>query len=398
MMALVGNRVLMLLENQTFPLDVRVLHESRALVDSGYQVSVICQRAPNEPWQEVIDKIYVFRYPAPPKGENFFAYLVEYSYSFIAMFLLSFFVWSERGFDIIHTANPPDTAVFIGMFYRLFGKRFVFDQHDLVPELYLARSGKTKSSVVYKFFLWMEKLSFRFSDLVIATNQSYRQIAMERGKLPGDRVVIVRNGPDLKKLNLVSEDAELRKKAKTIIGYVGMIGSQDGLDYLLRSLNRLRNDLGREDFYCVIIGKGNIISDLKKLKHKLGIQDLVWFTGYISEEDKRRYLSTVDITVVPDPKNGFNEYCTMIKIMEYMTLGKPIVAFDLQEHRVTAEDAALYAKPNDELDFAKQIAVLMDDPETRNKMGAFGKDRIENKLAWKFQAENLVKAYENLKT
>lgn len=388
----------MLLENQTFPLDVRVLHESRALVDSGYQVSVICQRAPNEPWQEVIENIYVFRYPAPLKGENFFAYLVEYSYSFIAMFLLSFFVWSKRGFDIIHTANPPDTAVFIGMFYRLFGKRFVFDQHDLVPELYLARSGKTTSSVVYKFFLWMEKLSFRFSDLVIATNQSYRKIAMERGKLPGDRVVIVRNGPDMKKLHLVSEDPELRKKAQTIIGYVGMIGSQDGLDYLLRSLNRLRNDLGREDFYCVIIGKGNIISDLKKLKQKLGIQDLVWFTGYISEEDKRRYLSTMDIAVVPDPKNGFNEYCTMIKIMEYMTLGKPIVAFDLQEHRVTAEDAALYAKPNDELDFAKQIAVLMDDPKTRNKMGAFGKDRIENKLAWKFQAENLVKAYENLKT
>lgn len=391
-----GKRVLMLIENSPYPLDVRVNHEALSLKSAGYQISVICQRGKREPFQETIDDIFICRYPSPPKGEKFFAYLLEYSYSFVAMFFLSFYVWGKRGFDIIHTANPPDTAVFLGIFFKLFGKKFIFDYHDLVPELYLARAGKRASHLVYQLFLWLEKITFRYSDYVIATNQSYKKIAMERGNVPENRIMIVRNGPDLDQIKPVPVDPYLKKKDVLLIGYVGMIGLQDGLDYLLRALQKLKFDLGKINFYCVIIGKGNILADLKDQSHKLGLADVVRFTGFISEEEKLKYLSSIDVGVDPDPMNGFNEYCTMVKMMEYMAFGKPIVSFDLPEHRVTAQGAAFYAKPNDELDFARCIVQLMENPELREQMGEIGRDLINNTLAWKHQAKNLLEAYNRL--
>ena len=391
-----GKRILMLIENSPYPLDIRVSHEALSLKSAGYQISVICQRGQHEPLQETIDDIFICRYPSPPKGEKFFAYLLEYSYSFVAMFFLSFYVWGKRGFDIIHTANPPDTAVFLGIFFKLFGKKFIFDHHDLVPELYLARAGKRASGLVYQLFLWLEKITFRYSDYVIATNQSYKNIAMERGNVPENRIMIVRNGPDLDQIKPVPVDPDLKKKDVFLIGYVGMIGLQDGLDYLLRALQKVKFDLGKNNFCCVIIGKGNILADLKDQSHKLGLADVVRFTGFISEEEKLKYLSSIDVGVDPDPMNGFNEYCTMVKMMEYMAFGKPIVSFDLPEHRVTAQGAAFYAKPNDELDFARCIVQLMENPELREQMGEIGRDLINNTLAWKHQAKNLLEAYNRL--
>jgi len=392
-----GNRVLMLIENDSYPLDIRVLYEATTLTQAGYQVSVICQRDGSEPWHQNVNGVFVYRYPAPPPGKSVLGYLLEYSYSFIVTFVLSLFVWARRGFDVIHAANPPDTAVFIALFFRIFGKRFVFDHHDLMPEMYLARTNHDHTSFVYKMLLWMERISFRYAHHVLATNQSYKNIAIQRGKIPEDRVTIVRNGPSVDRLNLVEPDHELKKRGKVIIGYIGIMGPQDGLDYLLRGLHQLVNVLGRKDFFCIIIGKGSALADLKNLAQELKLEDYIWFTGFIPEADMIRYLSTIDIGVDPDPANDFNDRCTMIKMMEYMTLSKPIVAFDLPEHRQTAQAAAIYATPNDELDFARKLMYLMDHPELRIEMGRIGRRRIENELAWSFQAKNLMSAYSAIK-
>lgn len=391
-----GKRVLMLIENSTYPLDVRVHHEATTLIAAGYQVSVICQRGPDEPWREVLEGIFVYRYPPPPQAPSFLGYLLEYGYSFIATFLLSLYVWAKRGFDIIHTANPPDTAVFMALFYRLFGVRFVFDHHDLAPEMYLVRADHKGSRLVHRTLLWLEKTSFRFADHVIATNDSYKKIAVERGGVPEACVTVVRNGPALERFKLSQPDPDLKKRAPIIIGYIGVMGPQDGVDYLLRALQQLSSSLGRQDFYCVVIGKGSALTGLKTLAKTLGLAENVWFTGFISSADVLKYLSTAEICVDPDPSNIFNDRCTMIKLMEYMSLGKPIVAFDLPEHRVTAGEAALYARPNDELDFARQIARLMDDPERRRTMGQIGRARVEGELAWPHQASRLLEAYASL--
>lgn len=396
-MASAGNRVLMLIENDSYPLDIRVLYEATTLTQNGYQVSVICQRDGSEPWHQNVNGVFVYRYPAPPPGRSFLGYLLEYSYSFIVTFLLSFYVWARRGFDIIHAANPPDTAVFVAIFYRIFGKRFVFDHHDLMPEMYLNRTNHNQNSLGYKMLLWMERISFQYAHHVLATNQSYKNLAIQRGMIPEDRVTVVRNGPSVDRLSLVEPDAELKKKGEIIIGYIGIMGPQDGLDYLLRALHQLMTVLGRRDFYCVIIGKGSALADLKSLAKELGLEKFTWFTGFIPEVDMIRYLSTIDIGLDPDPSNSFNDRCTMIKMMEYMTLSKPIVAFDLPEHRQTAQSAAIYATPNDELDFARKIMFLMDHPEQRIEMGRIGRLRIENELAWSFQAKNLLAAYSSIK-
>jgi glycosyltransferase involved in cell wall biosynthesis len=396
MKASAGKRVLMLLENCTYPLDIRVRYESEALVSAGYQVSVICQRGPKEPWREMINGVFVYRYPPPPQGKGSIGYLLEYSYSLVVAFFLSLFVSATRGFDIIHAANPPDTTVFIALFYKPFGKRFVFDHHDLVPDMYLARSNHDSNRVTFRMLSWLEKTSFHFAHHVIATNQSYKNIAIQRGNVPVGNISVVRNGPALDRLKLVEPDPDLKKRGAIIIGYIGVMGPQDGLDYLLRALHQLLTVLGRDDFFCVIIGKGSALADLKAYAEKLGIDQYVWFTGFIPEADVMRYLSTADICVDPDPSNSFNDRCTMVKMMEYMALKKPIVAFDLPEHRVTAGEAALYARPNDELDFARQIASLMDDPEQRKKMGEMGRERVEKELAWPYQKGFLLQAYQIL--
>lgn len=396
MKASAGNRILMLLENSTYPIDPRVRQEARTLSEAGYQVSVICPRAANQPWHENDNGISIFRYPSL-QAQGLLGYILEYSYSLIAMYILSLIVWGYAGFDVIHAANPPDSAVFIALFYKLFGKRFVFDHHDIAPEMYLVRYKNKGSQLVYRILVWLEKTSCQFADHVIATNQSHKNVEMQRGHVPEDRITIVRNGPTLDCLNLVKPDACMEKKDKVVFGYIGVIGPQDGLDYLLRALQLLNTALQRDDFFCMIIGEGSALAELKIQAGQLELLQYVSFTGFLPQADALKRLSTVDICVDPDPSNIYNDRCTMIKMMEYMALGKPIVAFDLPEHHVSAGDAALYARPNEELDFARQIMTLMDDYERRVKMGQIGMNRVENELAWSYQAKNLLDAYASVR-
>jgi glycosyltransferase involved in cell wall biosynthesis len=388
------NRILMLLENLPFPQDLRVRREANALAAAGYRVTVICPAHKGQPFRETVNGVRVLRYPAPPNANGFWGYVWEYGYSMLASFLLSVLVLFGEGFDVVHAHNPPDTFVFIAILYKLFGKRFAYDHHDLSPEMYQARFSNGGNPVVYRVLLWLEELSCRFADHVIVTNESYKRIAMDRGRVPESLITVVRNGIELSRLDgTIEPDRRLREMGKTIIGYVGVMGIQDGVDYLLRALHHLVYALGRTDFHCILIGGGAAWEKLKAQARQLGLEDYVQFLGFVFGEALGRYLSAADICVDSAPSNSYSDHCTMFKIMEYMSLGKPIVVFDLPEHRFTAQHAAIYAPPNDEPAFARALAGLMDDARSRVALGVFGSRRIKSQLAWDYSVPHLLNAY-----
>jgi len=391
-------RVLMLVENNSYPRDTRVRSEAEALRGAGYQVSVICPSAKGLVWHESVNGVHVYRFPQNSEAHGFLGYLWEYGFSTVAIFLLSLLVWARDGFDVIHAANPSDTLVFIAAFHKLFGKRFVFDHHDLSPEMYNANFGNRANRVVYHVLVWLEKFSCRLADHVIATNESYKQVEMERSGVPAERITIVRNGPDLRRFPAGDSDPALPSNRKAVIGYVGLMGPHDGIDCLLRALNHLVYSLRRTDFECVLVGgvSESMLNTLNALKTQLGLDDFVRFTGWVSEADKLRYLGSADICVDPDPSNPFNDRSTMIKIAEYMAMGKPVIGFDLPENRFTAQEAGLFVPANDDPAFAQALAALMDDPIRRQVMGAFGRRRVETELAWCYSVPKLISVYRSI--
>ncbi len=401
----------MLVENR-FPADTRVRNEAVTLAKNGVAVTVIALRGKKETPREIVEGVTVYRIPRwelfqklPGKPTGLAAllnkvravvgYVSEYVYFTVACLTTSIYVSFREGFDVVHAHNPPDTLWIVGAFHKLFGKKFVFDHHDLCPELYRSRY-RTGGGLIVRGLQLNETLSAKLADVVIATNESYRAIDIQRNGVDPANVFIVRNGPDLKRVRLIPPDAALKAKAPTILGYVGAMNPQDGVDYLLRSLRHLVHDLKRTDFYCVIIGDGDSREELIGLAAELGIADRVWFTGFVPDEDMVRYLSTADICLDPNPSSPLNDVSTWIKVMEYMALGKPVVSFDLKETRTSAANAAVYVTPNDEMGFAKAIAQLMDDPARRRQMGEYGKARIQSDLGWHVTSQNLLGAYARL--
>jgi glycosyltransferase involved in cell wall biosynthesis len=386
--------VLLLVENNTYPFDFRVRREAQALRDAGYQVAIIAPRGTAQPWNEHIDGISVYRFPAPPGGVGVLGYAFEFGYATLAMLLLTAWVAVRKGVDVIHAANPPDTLCVIGIIFKLFGKRFVFDQHDLAPETYLSRFVQPRANLIYNILSFMERFSYAAADVVIVTNESYKQIAIKRGRKHPDKVFIVRNGPPLA-YRLLEPDPDLARRAKYLIGYIGTIGPQDGVDYWLRAIHEMVFTLERRDFLAIIIGSGDALSGVQALAKELQIEDYVLFTGRLSELEARKYLSVVNVCVQPDPLSPLNDKSTMNKLMEYMALGKPTVAFDLVETRFSAKDAALYVQPNDELEFAEKVSWLLDNPDECKKMGEIGRDRVANALAWEYSVPELIRAYDD---
>jgi glycosyltransferase involved in cell wall biosynthesis len=386
----------MILENCTFLRDARVSKQARALTGDGYAVSVIGPEFSKWPSRRTVDGITLFSYPHRSFGSGTLGYLLEYAYSTLTIVLFTAYAWLTQGFDIIHIANPPDCLVPVTAIYRLLGKKIIYDQHDLAPELYAARFSRL-SDLLLKAQLRLELLSYKFSDHVIVTNNSYRDVALTRGHKPEKKVTVVRNGPELDRLQILQIDDELRKKSPNIIAFAGITGYQDGLEYLCHALKSLRCDLGRTDFLCIVIGDGDALQQIKKLAQELGIEGNLWFAGWISDADVYfRYLLTADICVSPEPSNPYNDRSTFVKIMEYMLAGKPIVAFDLPESHFSAEGAALYARPNEPRDFAAKIATLMDDQALRRSMGELGRRRIESTLAWQHSIPNLLGVYDQV--
>jgi glycosyltransferase involved in cell wall biosynthesis len=405
-----AGRILMLLEN-AFPRDPRVRNEAFTLARAGYKITIIALRKEkNEKRKEKINGVTVYRAPLIDlfkkttsadiwvriqlqRVKSALGYVFEYFYFTSVCFFLSLYIAVKDGFDVIQAHNPPNTLFLVGLFYRMFGKKFVFDHHDLAPELYLSRYD-IEDGFIYRMLLLEEKLCLRAANMVIATNGSYKEIDVKRAKIRSEKVFIVRNGPDLGRVRLVAPDTSLKRTGKKILVYVGKMGPQDGVDYLLRALRYMVHKLKRTDFFCIIIGPGDVVEDLKILAHELRVEDYVWFTGYIPEADLLRYLSTADICLDPNPSNPLNDSSTWIKVMEYMALGKPIVSFDLKETRFSAQGAALYVPPNDELEYAKTIIKLMDNPSKRAQMGVIGRKRVLDELSWQHVSKNLLLAYD----
>src|SRR6266480_3484327 len=405
-------RVLMLVENH-FPQDTRVKNEAFLLTEAGYHVSVIALRQKDQPITEVINGVAVYRVPQLElykktsstnldraglrllKLRSSLGYLVEYSYFTAACLLVSTYIFTRHGFDAIHAHNPPDTLFVVALPFKLLGKKFVFDHHDLCPELYRSRyrTGEGFFTRLLRVFEWC---SLKLADITIATNESYKQVQMERAKRDPRTIFIVRNGPDKLRMSPVQPSSRLKAMNKCILCYVGSLNPQDGVDYLLRSLRYLLHDLKRSDFHRVIMGTGDSLQDLRDLAGTLQLNGCVELMGFVSDEDLQSNLAAADICVDPDPSSPLNDVSTWIKIMEYMAYAKPIVSFDLKETRFSAGDAAVYVQPNKEAEFAEAIAQLMAQPELRKQMGAYGRRRVEHELQWNTVGKNLLTAYETL--
>ena len=390
-------KVLMLIENASMPFDNRVWAEATTLRDLGFQVSVISPKGSKMDREShiCIEDIHIYRYKLPTIANKYAAHILEYIVAICMTFLLSFKVLFRHGFDVIHTGNPPDIFFLIGLFYRVFGKKFVFDQHDLSPEVFQVKfNGSMK--LLHRLLLFMEWCSYQTAEVVVTTNASQKRFAIERGHCHPDKVFIVRNGPELDRIKLVRPEPELKRGRRYLLAYVGSMEVQYGVEYALYALNDLVYKRGRQDVSLVLMGDGGQASALRALAHELQLDEYVYFTGWLLAEDIVRYLTVTDIGLTTCPKNAHNEYATSIKTMEYMAMGKPGVAFDLAETRFSAEDAALYATPNVAEDFANKIETLLDDEELRLRMGALGRKRIEEVLNWDYDKLNLLLAYKKL--
>jgi glycosyltransferase involved in cell wall biosynthesis len=405
-------RILMLVENY-YPQDSRVRNEATLLASVGHRVSIIAWRKLGQSFTEDINGVRVYRVRAfelfnktPArnagglgivwlKAKSLFGYMAEYGSFTASCMALSFYILMKEGFDVLHAHNPPDTLFLVALPFKLVGKKFVFDHHDLCPELYQSRYGAKTG-----FYSWLLRLfesgSLGLANFTIATNESYKQIQIDRGRRDPRTVFVVRNGPDGSRMDGAAPSARLRAMKKSILCYIGALNPQDGVDYLLRSLHYLYHDLNRTDFYCIVMGSGDSLEDLRVLAKELKLEACLELTGYVSEEDLRSNLAAADICVDPDPSSPLNDVSTWIKIMEYMAFGKPIVTFDLKETRFSAQKAALFTQPNDEKAFAAAIIKLMDDPGLRKEMGEFGRVRVERELQWSIVGKNLLSAYESL--
>jgi glycosyltransferase involved in cell wall biosynthesis len=387
-----AGKALVLVENLSVPFDRRVWQESTALRDAGWDVHVICPRGTTrdtEPEVE-LDGVKIHRYPLRSATGGPLGYLKEYGSALWHTYRLARRVGPV---DVVHACNPPDLFFLVARRLKRRGARFVFDQHDLVPELYLSRFGRG-ADLLYRVVCWLERRTYRAADVVIATNESYRVAALTRGGKRPEEVFVVRSAPAVERFRRVPADDSLRHGKPYLLCYLGVMGPQDGVDYALRSLARLRREFGRTDWHAAFIGAGDTFEAMCALAGDLGLSDVVEFTGRIPDEDLLRYLSTADVCLSPDPLNPLNDVSTMNKIMEYMAMSRPIVSFDLREARVSAGDAAVYAPANDESEFAKLIGVLLDDPEERIRMGEIGRARVGGPLSWDHSRAALLAAYE----
>jgi glycosyltransferase involved in cell wall biosynthesis len=391
-----GRKVLIVVENLPVPFDRRVWQEARTLTAAGAQVCVICPTGKGFTERyECIEGIHVYRHPLPLDASGALGYLLEYGVALFWETVLAWKIFFRHGFDTVHGCNPPDLIFLVAWQFRLFGVPYIFDHHDINPELYEAKYEKR--GFFWRLMCCFEWITFKSARVVISTNESYREIAQVRGGKKAEDIYVVRSGPDLSRFVAVEPNEALKKSRKYLVGYVGVMGAQEGVDILLDAVAYIKNQMGRDDIQFVLVGGGPSAKGLAADAERMGLAECVTFTGRVSDHDLLEVLSTSDVCVNPDRVNPMNDKSTMNKIIEYMALGKPIVQFDVTEGRRSAEEASLYAKANDAKDFAEKIVALLENPEERARMGAIGRKRVASSLAWPYQIPNLIAAYKKVK-
>ena len=388
-----SRKVLIIVENLPVPFDGRVWKEALALHEAGYEVSVLCPKGKGyaRPY-ELLHGIHIYRHPAPKERNGLLGYLLEYGSALIWEMIFTWWIYFTRGFDVIQGCNPPDNIFMVALPFKLFGVKYIFDHHDLNPELYVSKYERR--DLFYRIQVWLERATFFFSDVVMSTNNSYRDAAMSRGRMDAKDVFVVRNGPDLNTFQPVAPNPALKEGRRYLVGYVGTMSVQEGLDILVDVAQYIR-DLGRMDVYFICVGGGPGLAGLQKSVKDRNLGDIIKFTGRVPDATLIEVLSTADVCVNPDKPCEMNDLSTMIKIMEYMAMSKPIVQFDLKEGRYSAGEASLYCSTQNCVpDFAESILWLLDRPEERRKMGEFGQMRVQKELAWKYSVANLLRAYD----
>ena len=384
-----GKHILIVIENLPAPFDRRVWQEATTLKEHGAKISIICPKMKGyEKAYEVIDGIEIYRHPLK-EGKGALGYLVEYTQAIFWEFILSCKIFIKKRFHVIHGCNPPDLIFITALFFKIFGVKYVFDHHDINPELYISKFEK--KGFFYKLMLLLEKLTFKTANYSIATNESYKKIAIERGAMEPDKVQVVRSGPKLERLKLIDPVISLKKGRKYLIGYIGVIGEQEGLDLLLESAKYILSR--RDDVHFGIVGGGTHLEEIEKLCSEMGLSNHFDFYGRVDDQTMLEVLNTADICVNPDKPTAMNDLSTMNKIMEYMALKKPIVQYTLKEGKYSAQDASLYAINTDPKDFGDKIIKLLDDEALRIKMGDYGYNRVLDELSWGHENKNLISIY-----
>lgn len=388
--------ILIIVENLPLPFDRRVWQEANSLVKAGHHVSIICPVGKGyEKRFETINGVDIHRHPLPLEGDGPLGYLMEYGSALFWEFFLSLKIFYRKRFDVIQACNPPDNIFVIGAFYKyLFRRKFIFDHHDINPELYIAKFGR--KDFFYKVMLWWERLTFKVADYSIATNESYKQIAITRGKMSPRKVTVVRSGPSLERMKIVAANPKWKRGKQFLIGYVGVMGRQEGIDHLLEAAKYLVYEKNRNDIHFVLVGGGTELEAMQELCNKFNLDEYVTFTGRVPDEPMLEALNSADVCVNPDIANEMNDKSTMNKIMEYMALGKPIVQYDLTEGKFSAQQASLYAKKNSPIDLGDKILTLLDSSETRRIMGECGRKRVSEELHWGIEEEKYLQIYDNL--
>jgi glycosyltransferase involved in cell wall biosynthesis len=398
-------RILIVVQNLPVPLDRRVWLECQALISAGYGVSVICPKGPGDPARQQIDGVRIYKYAPPPAASGLLGYLLEFVYCWLRTALLSVVVLVRDGFDVLQACNPPDTYWALAVPYKLLGKQFVYDQHDLNPEVFRSRFGEPRglaARLQYRILVWLERRTYRTANHVITTNESYSRVAHTRGGLPPARVTVVRSGPNTARMRPVYGIPGLRSGRRHLLVYLGIMGPQDGVDVVLRVLDVIVHRWQRDDVHVALLGFGDSYDELVALAHQLRLDDRVSFTGRVGPAEISRYLSTADIGLSPDPLNPLNDVSTMNKTMEYMSYALPVVAFDLAETRISGGEAVEYVRPSVPTDdaaierFAAAVVKLLDDPERRAEMAVAGRRRAEAELDWAPQRAAYVGVYDAL--
>lgn len=393
-------KVLIVVENLPVPFDTRVWQEATTLVQNGYEVSVICPKGKGYTAErEELQGVHIYRHDLPEEGNGAVGYAREYSAALREERRLAEIIYREHGFDVIHGCNPPDDIYMVAKKFASRGVDYVFDHHDICPELFDAKFGNHVDlgffkKMLYRSQTWLERKTYQNATFAFVTNESYRKIAIERGGMDSEKVIILRSGPKLERLRIQDPKPEIKRGRKYMVGYLGVIGQQEGIEYLLEAARIVKEDMGRDDVFWGIVGGGPHLAALRERAHGMGLDDCLEFTGRVSDEVLLDYLNTADVCVNSDECNPMNDKSTMNKILEYMALAKPIVQFDLTEGRYSAQEASLYAEPNNARDMADKVCELLADPERRRIMGEYGRNRVVNELSWEHTSKALLDGYE----